>query len=199
MKKFLLTSTLLCLAVFAWAQLDTELLDYNENRLRKQKTAMTVLGTWAIGNIAVGASLMGNREGEDKYFHQMNLGWGAINLALAGFGYYSAVSTDPGSFGLYETVNQQHRFQKILLFNAGLDVGYMLGGAYLIERSKNTPDDKNPERLKGFGKSIILQGAFLFAFDLATYFVLAKDNENLKPLLGNLTFTGDSIGLVWQF
>ena len=199
MKKFWLTSTLLCLAVFAWAQLDNSLYDFNENRLRKQKTAMTVLGTWAVGNIAVGASLMGNRKGSDKYFHQMNLGWGAINLALAGFGYYSAVNTDPGSFGLYETMNQQHRFQKILLFNAGLDVGYMLGGAYLIERAKTTPDSKNPERLKGFGQSIILQGAFLFVFDLATYLVLAKDNENLQPLLGNLTFTGDSIGLVWQF
>jgi hypothetical protein len=199
MKKFWLTSTLLCLAVFAWAQLDNSLYDFNENRLRKQKTAMTVLGTWAVGNIAVGASLMGKREGTDKYFHQMNLGWGAINLALAGFGYYSAVNTDPGSFGLNETMNEQHRFQKILLFNADLDVGYMLGGAYLIERSKNTPDSKNPERLKGFGQSIILQGAFLFVFDLATYLVLAKDNENLQPLLGNLTFTGDSIGLIWQF
>ena len=36
--------------------------------------------------------------------------------------------------------------QKILLLNAGLDVGYMLGGLYLTERSKNT--EKNPERIK---------------------------------------------------
>lgn len=160
---------------------------------------MTILGTWALGNIAVGATLMGKREGEDKYFHQMNLGWGAVNVALAGFGYYTASKTDPATLDLYASMNAQHQLQKILLLNTGLDIGYMLGGAYLIEHSKNTALDKKPERLEGFGKSIILQGAFLFVFDLTTYFVLASNNEDLRPLLGSLQFTGERIGLLWQF
>lgn len=77
--------------------------------------------------------------------------------------------------------------QKILLFNAGLDVGYMLGGVYLLERGKR--EVKNAERLRGFGRSILLQGAFLFVFDLSLHTVLSSDNPKLKPLL-----TQSSIG-----
>jgi len=81
--------------------------------------------------------------------------------------------------------------------NTGLDVGYMLGGLYLIERSKNA--EKKPERLKGFGKSIILQGAFLFAFDLTAYFIQAADNSKLEPVLSSVYFSGDQIGMVINF
>ena len=98
-------------------------------------------------------------------------------------------------FLVYEggrSTEEQYKIQKILLFNAGLDIGYMLGGAYLIERSKNTAN--NPERLRGFGKSIILQGGFLFAYDLITYFTLAADNDQLQLLL-----SGDGVGMSWRF
>jgi hypothetical protein len=71
-------------------------------------------------------------------------------------------------------------------------MAYMAGGAYLIERSKNT--EKNPERLRGFGESIILQGAFLFAFDIGTYLVHRGHNESLQFLLDGLSFQGDAIG-----
>ena len=45
--------------------------------------------------------------------------------------------------------------------NAALDLGYMAGGLYLKERGLRREND----RLVGFGKSVILQGAFLMAFD----------------------------------
>ena len=76
MKKFLLASTLLCLATLLYSQSD--LYSFNENRITKQKRAMTVLGTWAIGNMAVGVGLQGSREGSEKYFHQMNILKGII-------------------------------------------------------------------------------------------------------------------------
>jgi len=178
-------------------QSDLLLEDFNRNRLQKQKTGMLILGGWAVGNIASGIILSGQREGSDKYFHAMNAGWNAVNLIIAGFGYYGAFKGDPASFDLYQTVQEQHKFQKILLFNAGLDIGYMAGGLYLIERSKNT--SKNPERLKGFGQSIILQGGFLFAFDLVNFFVHSGHNEELKQWLSSVRFDGQSIGLTWQF
>ena len=168
------------------------LTQYNIERLKTNKTAMTVLGGWAVGNIALGLALQGQRTGSDKYFHQMNAGWNVINLTLAGFGYWSAIKTDPASFDTFATVQEQFKIQKILLFNAGLDVGYMLGGLYLIERSKN--DSDNADRLRGFGRSIVLQGAFLFAFDLVTYGFHARHNDSLRPLLG-----GDQLGLIWNF
>ena len=73
----------------------------------------------------------------------------------------------------------------------------MLGGLYLTERSKNTK--KAPERMKGFGKSILHQGAFLFVFDLSVYFVNAAANPQLKPFLSSLYFDGQNMGLVLNF
>ncbi len=196
MKKFFLTTTLLCCAALLWAQ-NFELTEFNQHRLDKQRVSMMVLGGWAVANIGIGAALYSSRQGEDRYFHLMNIGWNAINLGLATAGYLSAVNTDPASLDLYETVKAQHGIQKILLLNTGLDVGYMLGGLYLIERSKNA--EKKPERLKGFGKSIILQGAFLFAFDLTAYFIQAADNSKLEPVLSSVYFSGNQIGMMINF
>lgn len=191
MKKYLLVSTFLCTTTLLFAQSDL-LLDFNQTRLQKQKTAMTILGTWAVGNIAVGGILSTQQTGETKYFNQMNAGWNLVNLAIAGFGYYGALKGDPSTLDLYSSIHEQHKLQKLLLFNAGLDVGYVMGGLYLVERSKNTTD--RPERLSGFGKSIMLQGGFLFAFDLITYFTLASDNEMIQPLLSS-----DGVGLMLRF
>lgn len=197
MKRILLTWALLCFCLLGMAQTDLLLEDFNRNRLQKQKTGMLILGGWAVGNIATGLIMTNRTEGSDQYFHAMNAGWNAVNLVIAGFGYYGALKADPASFDLYQTVQEQHKFQKILLFNAGLDIGYMAGGLYLIERSKNT--DKNPERLRGFGQSIILQGGFLFAFDLVNYFVHAGHNDELKQWLSAMRFDGQSFRLVWRF
>lgn len=193
-KKWLLFLLLLIIADYLSAQ---SLTDFNHIRLDKQRVSMLILGGWAVGNIALGTVMAGRREGEDRYFHLMNIGWNAVNLGLATAGYISAVKTDPAGLDLYATVQAQGAIQKILLFNAGLDVGYMLGGAYLLERARNT--EKNPERLRGFGKSIVLQGAFLFAFDLTTYFIHAAGNDQLRPLLSTIRFSGDQLGLTLLF
>lgn len=196
MKRFLLISTLLSLSIVAYAQMG-DLTEFNQQRLNRQKTGMLVLGGWAVANIAGGLVLQNNTDGSDKYFHLMNAGWNGVNLAIAGLGYYGAMNADPSSLDMMGTIQEQYKFQKILLFNAGLDIGYMAGGLYLMERSKNT--ENNPERLKGFGRSIILQGGFLMAFDLVNYFVHASHNEALSPLLSSIYFTGSNAGLVLQF
>ena len=196
MKRIFLTLTCLCIMTLAYTQV-VGLADINQKRLEKQKVSMLILGSWAVGNIALGATLVNQREGESKYFHGMNAGWNLVNLGLAAAGYLSAVKADPAAFGLYATVSEQHKLQKVFLFNAGLDVGYMMGGLYLMERSKNT--ENKPERLKGFGRSILLQGAFLFAFDLGAFLWQAQGNGELAPLLEGLSFTGNSVGMVWRF
>ena len=194
MKRFLLASMFSLFALLAFAQLT--LPEFNENRLQRQQRAMTVLGTWAIGNIAAGAALQGRSTGDTKYFHQMNAYWNVVNLGLAGLSFYTIARTDPAAFGLTESIGEHYKIQKILLFNAGLDVGYMLGGAYLLERAKR-PDETNPARLRGFGKSIVLQGAFLFLFDLGAYFYLSSDS-GLQDIL-QIGATNEGLGLTYRF
>lgn len=196
-RQLLLTFTFANFLLIAYAQTGTALTDFNAERLRKQKVSMMILGGWAVGNIALGTTLASQRSGEARYFHGMNAGWNLVNLGLATAGYISATKGDPSALGLYESIDAQHRLQKIFLFNAGLDVGYMLGGAYLIERAKNT--ENKPERLRGFGKSIALQGAFLFVFDLGAYFWQASGNGDLQPLLEGLSFSGNGVSLRLQF
>ena len=195
-KEILLTCCFVSFACIAFGQIG-DLTQFNEVRLNTNLKGLTVLGTWAAGNLAFGSIRMTQTEGESKYFHQMNAAWGGINLAIAGFGYYNSMTADPSSFSLLQTINEQANIQKILMLNIGLDAAYMLGGAYMIERSKTTLD--NPERLSGFGKSIIMQGAFLFAFDIGFYVAHHLNNPKLAPFLSGLNFTGNGVHWVMNF
>lgn len=135
-----------------------------------QRTGMVVLGSWAVGNMAIGGIGMTQTQGVPHYFHQMNLLWNTVNLGIAVGGYLSAASLDPVT-GSVEALSQYNQFSKILLLNTGLDVAYVMTGLYLRERSGNV--SKHSRRLKGYGNSLMLQGGFLLAFDL----VLVLINE----------------------
>ena len=167
--------------------------EFNQLRLQRTRNSMLVLGGWAVANIAVGAVAMGRGNAEQRAFQQMNLGWGIVNLGLAGAGWWTATHTDPASFDLYNTVREHHRLQKILLFNAGLDVGYVAAGFWMQEKAKTV--EKNAEQWKGFGKSIVLQGAFLLVFDVSAFFYLNGLESKLQPLIrGN-----GEVGMLLRF
>jgi hypothetical protein len=198
-RPFLLLVFLFNFAILAWSQ-TSPLLNFNQTRIQKQKTGMLILGSWAIGNMALSGILLSGKEGETKAFHQMQIGWNVVNLGLAAAGFLGAMHVDPGSLDLYHSIQEQHKMEKILLFNAGLDVGYMLSGAYLLERSRRI-DGKNPAQLKGFGRSILLQGAFLFVFDLSMTAILSSDNPKIAPLLSQMQLhsDGQSVGVTFHF
>lgn len=170
--------------------------DFNLNRIDHQRKAMLTLGGWAVTNMAASGYLSTQREGSDKYFHQMNVYWNVVNLGIAGLGYISVMKENPAAFGLFASADKHYSFQKILLFNAGLDVGYVLGGLYMTERSRRflINDQAKADRLKGFGNSIMLQGGFLFAFDLVNYFIISGRTDQLKLLMND-----DGVGLSWVF
>lgn len=174
-KRLLLFHVVFVVSLTCWSQ---SLESFNTNRLDLNKKGMIVLGTWALANLASSPILASRAEGSRKYFHQMNGFWNTVNLTLAGVGYYTAATTDVSGLMLSETLQAQHSMEKILLFNAGLDLAYMAGGLYLQQRAKTTA--KNKERLKGFGQSLVLQGAFLFVFDVGFYLV---QNNHSKQLL----------------
>jgi hypothetical protein len=197
MKKLLLF--LLCFFLMNLAFSQVNLPEFNKERLNTNQKAMLVLGAWAAGNMLAGGILSGRATGPDKYFHRMNALWNVVNLGLAGVGYFAAWNSDPGSFGLGASFREQAAAEKIFLVNAALDIAYIAGGAYLIERSKNVL--KRADMLKGFGRSIILQGAFLFIFDGVLFGIHHHHGKSLYRQADKvqITATGNSLGLIIKF
>ncbi|NQZ79046.1 MAG: hypothetical protein HRT61_23455 [Ekhidna sp.] len=191
--KILVFSFFLSIAFFVSAQ---DLDQFNAERIDKTKAGMLVLGTWATANIALSPILASRSDGSMKYFHQMNGYWNAVNLIIAGIGFYNATTVDPAGLSVSESLKEQYALEKILLFNAGLDLAYMAGGLYLLERAKR--EDGNTNRLKGFGQSIILQGGFLFAFDVAFYLVQRANGEKLLNYVDQLALSPTGFSLIWK-
>jgi hypothetical protein len=183
---FLLSATI--------AQSNAELRSFNQKRLQTNKIGMLTLGSWALINIGTGSVVARQATGSNKHFHQMNAYWNVVNLALAGFGYYGSASADPASFNLFSSVKEHYSMEKILLLNAGLDAAYIATGLYLTERAKNSTSQA--DRLKSFGQSIMLQGGFLLVFDAAMYLIHNSHVNQLKGILDNISFTGNSVGLI---
>ena len=155
--------------------------DFSEQRIRHQKTLGLTLGSYALVNIAVGAVAASQTTGETKYFHQMNAYWNIVNLGLAGVGLLASRNRSAGGETLARAVRQHENMKQLLLVNAGLDVAYVVGGAYLHERAQNKPDKAN--QLRGYGKSITVQGGFLLAFDLVNYFIFKNRGDRQEKML----------------
>ncbi len=166
---------------------------FERDRTNINKTGMIILGSWAVGNILLGAYGNYKASGDTKYFHQFNAMWNVVNLGIAAFGYFNAAASDPNTMTATQILNEYNSLQNFLLLNAGLDVAYMVTGLYLKERAKNSP---NPERLRGYGKSLLLQGGFLLAFDVALYFIHQNNaSVNLYPHLESMLNGGAGIGM----
>lgn len=165
-----------------------------QNDVKIRKTGMAILGTWAVGNMITGAIGRSQSSGQTAYFHEMNLIWNVVNLGIAGAGYYFTASGEMPE-NASALLNDQLSFQKTLLFNAGLDLAYIAGGFYLMERAKNTTN--RPERLKGYGKSVILQGSFLFAFDIILHTIHSKQSSQISDFLTHVQIGPNQLGVVF--
>ena len=124
------TSHLLLTFMFCWftslafAQIDTEanLQAINQKRQKINRIGMITLGSWAIGNIATAGFSISNAEGSRKHFHQMNGLWNIVNIGIAGAGYLALTKEDPSSMTLAQSVLEQQKIEKLLIFNTGLDI-----------------------------------------------------------------------------
>jgi hypothetical protein len=169
---------------------------FDTERKSKQKTGMLVLSSWAIVNLAVSPFLAKKSLGSQKYFHQMNGYWNIVNLGIAGVGLLSQRDSEEISL-LSKLITEQSKIEKVLLFNAGLDLGYVMTGLYLTERAKNSPN--GADRLKGFGQSMMLQGGFLFAFDVALYLVMHQTHLKIINWSDTLQISVSATSLVLRF
>jgi hypothetical protein len=187
-------ASLLLLSIFALpalAQHDFSVSQWNTDRIQFQQRSMMMLGGWALTNIAIGVYGWQSSDGALSYFHQMNAGWNVVNLGIAGLAMYGLKGADPSSFSLMESLKEGQNLEQILLLNAGLDVGYIALGGYLLERGKR----KASARLKGYGSSLILQGAFLLTFDSVLVYLTKQLNAPLLQHLEQVTVSATGVSV----
>ncbi len=135
---------------------------------------LSVLGVWALLNLTLSGYELPrtDRRTWHHHFHLMNCGWGFVNAILAAVG---ILRTHPGrppvGFSPAAALADVRFTGQVFLFNAALDVGYLLVALWLLRRATQ-PDAQRPERLQGYGRSVQLQGLFLLLFDVSMYLVL---------------------------
>lgn len=196
--KLTFLSLLLMLAAGEALSQQSELVEvFNAERLRLNRSGMVVLGSWALGNMATGAIGYATTSGTTRYFHQMNVFWNTVNLTLAGVGYYTAIEGNATGLSLFETLKEQRSIEKLLLFNAGLDVGYIATGFYLRERAKSSANRQH--LFEGYGNSLILQGAFLLVFDGILHWAHSHHFEQAEEFFTHLQPASSGLGLAFRF
>ena len=146
---------------------------------------MSVLAGWSVANFGVGGVGWATTDNPQwRAFHQANIGWNTVNLALAVPGLVGAIREDTSSMTLGKSIQISQRHKIMFAFNAGLDVGYIVMGAWMMERGENRSDP----RFIGFGRSMIIQGGYLLVFDLALW-MLRQHRENrffATPMVGEV-------------
>ena len=163
----------------------TSLPEFSRQRIQHQRIIGYSLGGYALANIAVSGIAAGQTTGETKQFHRMNVYWNLVNLSIAGVGLLGAckqnrIAGPPNTESLKDAVQRHNQMKKVLAINAGLDVLYVAGGAYLAGRNTNP---ETADRNRGFGKAIIVQGGFLLAFDVVNYLIFRKRDSQRDALI----------------
>jgi hypothetical protein len=167
--------------------------NFNKERTQIDKRLMLGLGSWATSNFIVsGIGWATAPKGEAYYFHQMNVLWNTVNLGLAIPGYFKA-KKEVRTLTLEETIKIQRRTENIFLINTALDVVYISSGFALRNLAKS--DLSKKDRFNGFGNGLILQGGFLFIFDLTAY-ALHKCHAN--KFLNTVQISPNGLGFNWN-
>lgn len=191
MKKAILCLVLLISVVAAIAQPATDwLTPFNQERFDMNKRGFVVLGSWSAANIIAGIVGQSTTSGQAKYFHQMNMIWGSVNLLIALPGYIGARRSN-SHLTLAESLKGQSAVEKTFILNAGLDLAYITGGIWLLEKGNN----KNPDKYKGWGKSVLVQGAFLLLFDAVMFTSHNRHGKRIYKAMEGLRLGINGVGL----
>ena len=169
------------------------LIFHNKERERLSSNGIKILTTYSAVNIIYGSIAASQTTGSNKYFHEMNAIWNGITLGITGIGLLTAKKE--GELNYSASLKKQGKIEKLFLFNAGLDVAYIMGGAYLMEKSKI--NNLRTAKLKGYGESVMLQGGVLFLFDSIMYALHNKYGKLLNKMAEkvHLTSTENGVGL----
>ncbi len=134
-----------------------------------QYSMLDPLKVWGLINMALGWSGALSTDPLLRHIGFQAMGWGVIDATLALFGQHSAnCKAEIARRGKMPRDRMRHEvrsFRRLLLINAGLDVGYVLGGLWLLL----TAGERRERR--GMGLGILIQSLFLLCYDAA----LAQD------------------------
>lgn len=119
---------------------------------------------WAVANLLGGALLAGLPHPFWRGFGIQSAGWGLVNALIASWGSRSARKRQaslPDAYTPERQALEARGLRRLLWLNCILDVFYVLGGLSLI-RSR----EKSDRAGRGHGWGILVQGSYLFFFDL---------------------------------
>ncbi|NWF68863.1 MAG: hypothetical protein HXY40_07245 [Chloroflexi bacterium] len=128
-----------------------------------QRMVMLRLIAWGAASIVTGTYLA---RAQSKFWRGVGeqfVGWGFINSLIALFGGSSSsyrMRNHPQALEPEYIEKETTKLTRLLWLNAVLDVFYVAGGAFMALRHSSS------RRMRGAGWGIIVQGAFLFVFDL---------------------------------
>lgn len=172
-KKYTFFCFLVFLTLHTFAQ-QKELDLFNKKREQISKKGVTFITSWAAANIIYGTVAAGKADKSVKYFHEMNVIFNGVTLGIAGLGLLIAKNEE--LLTLEGSYKKQLSAEKLFLFNAGLDIAYVAGGAYLQEKAKTSL--RNNYKYQGCGRSIIIQGTSLFILMvLCMLYIIATVNN----------------------
>jgi len=128
-----------------------------------QRTLARRLTIWSVISIAAGVVLLLAGDAFWRGFGLQAVAWGAIDAAIAWWGGAAArkFSARPAAERAAAALAEAGKLRKLLWVNTGLDVLYVAGGVALAATLGATDPF-----LAGNGWGIVVQGAFLFLFDL---------------------------------
>ena len=169
----------------------------NAERIHTNMGGMKLLGGWGLANTLTGiAGALTAKDPEYQHFHQMNAAWGIVNLGIAALGYMGARRELHQPVGNARALHLYESTKRMYLINAGLDGLYIATGVFLTEHARNAaPDDHDLYR--GFGKSLILQGAGLLLFDAHMFLSHQRADGRWYKVLNGFCVRGDGIG--WRY
>ena len=144
---------------------------------------------WGGANVAGGLALVlasrRDERGARWAFGAMSAGWGAVNVGIAAVGLATAPAEAASAYGT--ALSAERNFHDILLLNLGLNVAYAgVGGTMLAAGYR---DVSNAAEWRGFGTSLILQGAGLLVLDGVAFLASRTRLADLVGLAGELSAT----------
>jgi len=148
-------------------------------RKRHQTAGSISLLAWSVANLGVGAG--GWALADDprwRAFHRANLLWNTVNVAIAIPSVVGAVREDPADWNLGSLMDEDRKLVLAYGINTGLDVGYVFAGAFLHEYGRRIDNDD----LVGTGWSLMLQGGYLFIYDLVMWLTHAKGAKQVRVM-----------------
>ena len=197
MKNTVLLSLLLLCSLHGYCgSLDTTgFAALNARRIHTDLTGMKVLGAWGIVNTVGGiVGAIAAYDTKWKRFHEMNAAWGVINLSIAGLGYIGARRELGKHYSATQDLHRYEATKRLYLLNGGLDGLYIATGIFLKEHAKHSSQS---DLYRGFGSSLVLQGAGLLLFDITMFTAHQNQDKRWYRALQGLSISGNGIGWNW--